>query len=100
MSCTMQVLLLLNFNIYHFMIRNHQYFSRLKGAILVDNLEIPNINVILNTTLSGEAIAVLAEFKLSINAYLEELVVSNVRSLSDIIAFNQNFSDLVSICVV
>lgn len=63
---------------------------------MVDDLEVPNISVILNSTLSGEATALLAEFKLSINAYLEDLVISPVRSLADIIAFNQNFSDLVT----
>ncbi|PON83435.1 LOW QUALITY PROTEIN: Amidase [Trema orientale] len=65
-----------------------------RGAILIDNLEIANIDVILNFTLSGEAVASLAEFKLSLNDYLEDLVVSPVRSLADIIAFNIKFSDL------
>jgi amidase len=45
---------------------------------------------------SGELIALLAEFKLSINDYLEELINSTVKSLSDIIAFNLNNSVLVS----
>ncbi|XP_074362048.1 putative amidase At4g34880 isoform X3 [Apium graveolens] len=73
-----------------------QHFRTLrqKGAVLVDNLEVPNISVILNSTSSGEATALLSEFKLSINAYLEDLVISPVRSLTDIIAFNQKFSDL------
>lgn len=54
-------------------------------------------NVVLNSTSSGEDTTLLAEFKQSINSYLKELVVSNiVRSLADVIAFNQNFSDLVS----
>ncbi|CAK9141815.1 unnamed protein product [Ilex paraguariensis] len=66
-----------------------------KGAVLVDSLEIANIDVIMNFNLSGEATALLAEFKLSLNAYLKELVDSPVRSLADIIAFNQKFSDLV-----
>ncbi|KAK9286975.1 hypothetical protein L1049_015383 [Liquidambar formosana] len=64
------------------------------GAILVDHLEIANIDVILNFNSSGEAIALMAEFKLSLNAYLKELVVSPVRSLADVIAFNEKFSDL------
>ena len=63
---------------------------------MIDNLEIANIDVILNLTLSGEAVASLAEFKLAINDYLTDLVVSPVRSLADIIAFNLKFSDLVS----
>lgn len=64
---------------------------------MVDNLQIANIDVILNVTLSGEAVATLAEFKLSLNAYLQELVASPVRSLADIIAFNLKFPDLVGI---
>ncbi|TYH88674.1 hypothetical protein ES332_D01G204200v1 [Gossypium tomentosum] len=53
-----------------------------------------NIDVILNVTASGEAVAIVAEFKLSLNAYLKELVASSVRSLADIIAFNLKFPDL------
>ncbi|KAG8368135.1 hypothetical protein BUALT_Bualt15G0013600 [Buddleja alternifolia] len=67
---------------------------RENGAILVDNLEIANINTILNFSLSGEATATLGEFKVSLNAYLKELVASPVRSLAEVIAFNQKFSDL------
>ena len=69
---------------------------RQEGAILIDHLEIANINVILNVTLSGEVIVLLAEFKLSLNAYLKDLVVSPVQSLADVIAFNKKFSDVVS----
>lgn len=68
---------------------------RQHGAILVDNLEIANINTILNSTLSGEATALLAEFKISLNSYLKELTASPVRSLAEVIAFNQKFSDVV-----
>ncbi|KAL6545947.1 hypothetical protein OROGR_009821 [Orobanche gracilis] len=67
---------------------------RAKGATIVDNLEIPNIDVIMNPVLSGEALALLAEFKLSLNGYLKELTTSSVRSLSDVIIFNQNNPDL------
>ena len=38
----------------------------------------------------------VVDFKISINAYLKELINSPVRSLSDIIAFNQNNHELVS----
>ncbi|KAA0049736.1 putative amidase isoform X2 [Cucumis melo var. makuwa] len=71
------------------------HFNTLKqgGAILIDNLEIANINIILNVTASGEAAALLAEFKQSLNGYLKELVVSPVRSLADIIAFNNANAD-------
>lgn len=47
--------------------------------MLIDHLEIANIDVILNSTASGEAIAMLAGFKLSLNAYLKDLVVSPVE---------------------
>ncbi|GLU02765.1 hypothetical protein SLE2022_200030 [Rubroshorea leprosula] len=73
---------------------SHFNTLREQGAVLVDNLEIANVNIILNFTTSGEAIALLAEFKLSLNAYLKELMSSPVQSLADVIAFNQNFSDL------
>ncbi|EEC66583.1 hypothetical protein OsI_32783 [Oryza sativa Indica Group] len=58
------------------------------GAILVDNLEIPNMNIINDAVQSGERALMLAEFKLSLNSYLSELASSPVRSLSDIIDFN------------
>ncbi|XP_041010149.1 probable amidase At4g34880 [Juglans microcarpa x Juglans regia] len=67
---------------------------RQRGAVLIDHLEIANIDVILNAALSGEATALLAEFKLSLNAYLKDLVVSSVRTLADVIFFNEKFSDL------
>ncbi|KAF5727832.1 putative amidase [Tripterygium wilfordii] len=73
---------------------NNLQILRHGGAVVVDYLEIANIDVILNSTLSGEAVALLAEFKININAYLKELVVSPVRSLAEIIAFNENNSDL------
>ncbi|KAI4318686.1 hypothetical protein MLD38_032360 [Melastoma candidum] len=64
------------------------------GAILVDNLKIDNLDVILNFTVSGEALASLAEFKIALNSYLESLVTSPVRSLADVIAFNNNNAQL------
>ena len=69
---------------------------RQRGAILVDNLEIENVDIILNPYESGESTALLAEFKLNINEYLKELTHSPVRSLAGIIAFNLNNSDLVN----
>ncbi|CAI9769826.1 unnamed protein product [Fraxinus pennsylvanica] len=36
----------------------------------------------------------LAEFKISLNAYLKELVASPVQSLAEVIAFNKKFFDL------
>ncbi|XP_015697226.2 probable amidase At4g34880 [Oryza brachyantha] len=58
------------------------------GAILVDNLEMPSMNIINDAIRSGERALMLAEFKLSLNSYLSELATSHVRSLSDIIDFN------------
>ncbi|KAI4334867.1 hypothetical protein L6164_013575 [Bauhinia variegata] len=63
----------------------HLKTLREKGAVLVDNLE---LDVKYDTGLS-EDIALAAEFKLALNAYLEDLVVSKVRSLADVIAFNK-----------
>ena len=71
--------------------------SRQRGATIVDNLEIANIDVILDLTQSGELIALLAEFKISLNDYLKELSTSRVKSLADIIAFNLNNPVIVSI---
>ncbi|XP_024989492.1 probable amidase At4g34880 [Cynara cardunculus var. scolymus] len=73
---------------------SHLQTLRQKGAILIDNLEIPGLDTIFNATASGEAVATIAEFKIAINAYLKALVTSPVRSLAEIIAFNQKFSDL------
>ncbi|EEF34111.1 probable amidase At4g34880 [Ricinus communis] len=72
----------------------HLQTLRQGGAIIVDHLEIANINTILNPNASGEATALLAEFKISLNAYLETLVASQVRSLAEVIKFNQEFADV------
>ncbi|KAG6711862.1 hypothetical protein I3842_05G076800 [Carya illinoinensis] len=73
---------------------NHFQTLRQGGAMLIDHLEIANIDVILNATLTGEATTLLAEFKLSLNAYLKDLVVSPVRTLADVIFFNEKFLNL------
>ncbi|KAJ4826111.1 hypothetical protein Tsubulata_010963 [Turnera subulata] len=75
-------------------VNRHLEILREGGAIVVDNLEISGIDVILNPYESGELIAILAEFKLTINRYLEELVKSPVRSLTDIIDFNTRNPEL------
>lgn len=72
----------------------HLRTLRQGGSVIVDHLEIANINAILNYTGSGEAIALLAEFKISLNTYLKDLVASPVRTLADVISFNQKFADL------
>lgn len=64
----------------------------------MDNLEISNISEIMNPHHSGEITAMLADFKHSIDEYLKELESSPVKSLADIIAFNEKNSELV-ICL-
>ncbi|KAJ1389200.1 Amidase signature domain [Sesbania bispinosa] len=66
--------------------------SKQRGAVLVDNLKIDNIYEILSDP--SELIALDFEFKLSLNAYLKDLVVSPVRSLADVIAFNNKHPKL------
>lgn len=69
---------------------DHLNILRERGATVVDNLEIENLSIILNPFQSGEMVTLLAEFKLSINKYLQELIYSPVRSLAEIIEFNIN----------
>ncbi|KAI4968775.1 hypothetical protein ZWY2020_046105 [Hordeum vulgare] len=67
----------------------HLATMRKHGAVVVDNLHVAaNPTALLDDISSNEGIAMQAEFKLSINAYLADLVYSPVRSLADIIAFN------------
>lgn len=73
---------------------SHLNTLRQRGATVVDNLEIENVDVVLNPGRSGELTAMLAEFKIALNDYLKELVVSPVRSLADVITFNKNHPDL------
>ncbi|XP_021810448.1 putative amidase ARB_02965 [Prunus avium] len=71
-----------------------QHFNTLRkrGAVLVDNLEIAHFDEIYNA--SSEIIALSAEFKIYLNTYLKNLVASPVRSLADVIAFNNKNSKL------
>ncbi|KAM3376853.1 putative amidase [Capsicum galapagoense] len=73
---------------------HHLDLLRQEGATLVDNLRITHIEEIMDPNHSGEALVMMVEFKSSINAYLKELITSPVRSLADIIAFNERNSDL------
>lgn len=68
---------------------------RQQGAVIVDNVTIEGIDVILTTEI-GEDTALNAEFKMDLNKYLKDLVVSPVRSLADVINFNKKFAKLVS----
>jgi hypothetical protein len=62
---------------------------------LVDNLKIANLAEYYSS--SGENTALIAEFKIALNAYLSELVSSPIRSLADAIAFNEKNPKLVSL---
>ena len=66
------------------------------GAVLVDHLKIVNI---LEYGNSSEQTALEIEFKIALNTYLKELVTSPVRTLADVIAFNNKNSKLVSIYI-
>ncbi|THF94476.1 hypothetical protein TEA_009484 [Camellia sinensis var. sinensis] len=73
---------------------DHLSTLRKRGAIVVDNLHIANIDEILDPHRSGELMVMATDFKISINAYLKELITSPVRSLTCIITFNQNNPEL------
>ena len=55
---------------------------------MIENLDIQNLSVILDSLNNGEQIALAAEFKLSLNSYLSDLSNSPVRSLAQVIDFN------------
>ncbi|XP_047050475.1 probable amidase At4g34880 isoform X1 [Lolium rigidum] len=68
--------------------QQHLNSIREQGAIIIENLDIENLSTILDTLNNGQQIALPAEFKLSLNAYLSDLTYSPVRSLAEVIAFN------------
>ncbi|XP_057966604.1 probable amidase At4g34880 isoform X1 [Malania oleifera] len=74
--------------------KRHFLTLRQKGAILVDHLEIDNYNSIIYALRVDQFMVLEAEFKLSMNAYLKQLVTSPVHSLADLIAFNKRFPRL------
>ncbi|KAK8511440.1 hypothetical protein V6N13_024077 [Hibiscus sabdariffa] len=73
-----------------------RHFSTLRqrGAVLVENVNVSKYLGAYSTGTDYETLAMTAEFKLAINSYLKELVASPVRSLKDLIAFNNKFSKL------
>uniref|UniRef100_A0ACD5W5S6 Uncharacterized protein n=1 Tax=Avena sativa TaxID=4498 RepID=A0ACD5W5S6_AVESA len=70
--------------------KQHLTTLRKHGAVVMKNLDVAtNLTALLVDLGSDEWFAMQAEFKLSINAYLKnDLLHSPVRSLADIIAFN------------
>ncbi|KAK6136651.1 hypothetical protein DH2020_029595 [Rehmannia glutinosa] len=67
---------------------------RQRGAEVIDDLKIDHIDTILEPNHSGEISIMMADFKTSINVYLKELEDSPVRSLADVIAFNESNVEL------
>ncbi|KAF7005746.1 hypothetical protein CFC21_020848 [Triticum aestivum] len=67
--------------------KKHLATMRKLGAVVVDVAA--NLTALLVEIGSNEGIAMKAEFKVSINVYLSDLVHSPVHSLADIIAFNK-----------
>ncbi|XP_042382046.1 probable amidase At4g34880 [Zingiber officinale] len=67
----------------------HFQTMRNKGAILIENLQIPNMTAIETIGYTTEQIALSAEFKLALNSYLSALPYSPVRTLADVIDFNK-----------
>jgi amidase len=55
---------------------------------VIENLKIENLSVILDSLNNGEQIALPAEFKLSLDSYLSDLSNSPVKSLAQVIDFN------------
>ncbi|KAM3333899.1 hypothetical protein ACQJBY_028767 [Aegilops geniculata] len=69
--------------------KQHLATMRKLGAVVIEKLDVAaNLTALFVEIYSKEGIAMQAEFKLSINAYLADLVYSPVHSLADIIAFN------------
>jgi amidase len=55
---------------------------------VIENLDIANLTVIQDVLNNGQQIVLPAEFKSILNTYLSDLSYSPVRSLAEIIAFN------------
>ncbi|KAK8934977.1 Translocon at the outer membrane of chloroplasts 64 [Platanthera zijinensis] len=66
---------------------------RNKGATVMNDLEIRGVGQMSDPAASGEAAELLAEFKVSLEAYLADLISSPVRTLADIIAFNNHHKE-------
>ncbi|RLM73880.1 hypothetical protein C2845_PM15G02520 [Panicum miliaceum] len=77
-----------NGTVKHRVCKQHIDTLRRHGATVIGNLDIANLSVIQNISRSGFQAAALAEFKFNLNNYLSNLSYSPVRSLAEIIAFN------------
>nr|CAB3484030.1 unnamed protein product [Digitaria exilis] len=77
-----------NGTVKHRVCKQHIDTMRQHGAIVIENLDITNLSIIQNITKSGFQAAVPAEFKFNLNNYLSNLSYSPVRSLAEVIAFN------------
>lgn len=60
---------------------------RVLGAEIIDNADIPTAKQMRSS--ESEMTVLLYEFKADLNAYLAELIDSPVRSMADVIAFNE-----------
>ncbi|OEL12589.1 putative amidase [Dichanthelium oligosanthes] len=77
-----------NGTVQHTVFLQHLDTMRKHGATLIEDIDIANLSVIVDVLNNGEQIALPAEFKLSLDAYLSNLSYSPVHSLADIITFN------------
>ncbi|KAF7005762.1 hypothetical protein CFC21_020864 [Triticum aestivum] len=77
-----------NGNVQQMVYTQHLNTMRKQGAIVIEKLDIENLSVLLDSQNNGQQIALPAEFKLSLNSYLSNVLHSPVRSLAEIIAFN------------
>ncbi|PWA93286.1 amidase family protein [Artemisia annua] len=74
----------------------HFAILRQSGATLIENLDIINFDGIISM-FNSESIAILAEFKIALNDYLKDLLASPMRTLADVINFNNKFAGLESL---
>lgn len=70
----------------------HLKTLRQQGAELIDNLEIDDVEII--EAGGYEFTAMHAEFKLALNSYLKALINSPVKTLADVIHYNNKHADL------
>ncbi|XP_002984896.2 probable amidase At4g34880 [Selaginella moellendorffii] len=62
-----------------------------RGAVIVKDLELPNAEEIVST--KNEDLVLQIDFKHDLQKYLSELTTSKVRSLEDVIRFNEEHTD-------